>query len=249
MTWGSAVRKRDGGDRLEFGEGGDLDLGEMVLWNDEFLGDALLGQYDSAKGSDGSAAVAAINVQTGGVCRLASGAGAGGTIAANASSLGMELNWKANQGGLRLETRIKVDAITAVQIFIGFHDTKPSGTLEIPFSMASDVVTSNGTDSVGFLFDTGADVDHWHLLGVKANTDATPVTTALAPVAATFAVLRLDVSPAGKGDFWINDQHVGSVSNAVTITTALTPLLLVSALGAAQRNLDIDFLRVRGDRV
>lgn len=257
MSFSSKMRKRDGGDRLEFAAGADLDFDGMILLFDEFLGDAVDARFSSAKGSDGSAAVAAINAQVGGVARLASGAGAGGTVAVNGSSLTHELNWKASQGGpgtgntdaIRLEARLKVDAITNVQIFAGFTDTKADSTLEIPFSLSSDVLTSTATDAAGFLFDTGADIDHWHLCGVANDVDGTTVTTALAPVAATFVVLKIEISTAGLARFWINDQEVGQVASAVTTSVALTPILIVSALAAAQRNLDVDYLRVVGSRV
>lgn len=247
MSFGSAIRKRDGGNRLEFDAGAKLDFGGMVHLFDDFLGDALSAEWNGAAGTDPQAVAPAVNVQAGGVVRLTAG-DAGTGVAADGSVLNRELVFYPNKGGLTLEARVKLSAITDVILNVGFTDTK---ALELPFEIgASDALTSNATDAACFVFDTGADTDAWHCAGVANDVDAAdpPTAAGSAPVAGTWVVLRIEISKTGVADFYVNDQHVAQLAAAVTASVALTPVVAICSDTTTAVSVDVDYIWVRVDR-
>ncbi len=161
---------------------------------------------------------------------------------------GINLGWKANSGGLAIEARLKVDAITVVAIVVGFTDTI-STTVELPVYMNAAVSESDADNACAMIFDTDATSDFWTVSGVKATVDTTPVISALAPVAATYTVIRVEVSATGTVTGYVDGVSIGSVANAVTITTALTPFVAVSSRSAAQRILTLDYIKVEQNRI
>lgn len=172
-----------------------------------------------------------------------------GTHAQNGSMFtGINLGWKANQGGLAVEARLKVDAITAVAIFVGFTDTI-STTVELPIFLNAADLDSDATDACGIIFDTDGTTAQWCHGGVKAGTDTTPAYSGTAPAADTYVILRVEVSAAGAVQGFVNGTAIGAaVANAVTVTTALTPCITVSNRGAAQRVLTVDYIKVEQNR-
>jgi hypothetical protein len=172
-----------------------------------------------------------------------------GTNAQNSSTFtGINLAWKANQGGLAMEVRIKLDAITAVALFVGFTDTI-STTVELPIFLNAADIDSDATDACGIIFDTDGTTAQWAHGGVKNNTDTVPAYSGSAPVADTYVVLRVEVSSAGAVQGFVNGKAIGEpVAAAVTSTVALTPAVVVSNRGAAQRVATMDYIWVQQDR-
>jgi hypothetical protein len=123
-------------------------------------------------------------------------------------------------------------------------DTLATTTLEIPIKSAAsaNTLTSNSSNGFGFMFDTSMTDDTWWLTGVKADTDATHVNSTIAPVAATFQTLRIECDASGNATFFINRNRVGYVANAVTATTALTPVLSVMSRTTTSPTLDADYV-------
>lgn len=172
-----------------------------------------------------------------------------GTHAQNNSMFtGINLGWKANSGGLAVEARVKIDAITAVYLMVGFTDTI-STTVECPIFMNAADLDSDATDAFGVIFDTDATSDFFTLGGVANGTDVTPVVSALAPTAATYVVIRVEISAAGVAEGFINGVSIGTVAAAVTVTTALTPCIVIGNRGAAQRIATIDYIKVEQNRI
>jgi hypothetical protein len=136
------------------------------------------------------------------------------------------LNWKANQGDLVFEARVKISAITDIAVFVGLTDQV--GALEMPIQSAAsaNTITTNATDAVGFMFDTSMTADTWWLVGVANDVDATAQNTGTAPVADTYVTLRVELTSAGVATFYLNGTAVGSaMTGAVTATVALTPVI------------------------
>lgn len=218
---------------------------------DDFLGDVITDQYSAAKGSDPQAVIATVVVpgEVNGVCRLVAG-DAGSGDAADCSSLTYALNWSAAMGNLFAEAKVKVDNIANVCINFGLSDALATTTLESPFTIGgSNALTSNASDAACLVFDTGAADDFWWCCGVKADTDAAKVNTGIAPVAATYQTLRVEVDKAGTATYFINGRIVGSVANALTPATKLTPILTVVSRTTAVRTLDADYWECSGDRL
>jgi hypothetical protein len=216
---------------------------------DDFLGDVVADQWNYTEGSDTTTADGAIVEGVNGVFRLTAGDSAG-SVAADAAQLNSALGWKANQGGLQFAARVALGSIASVSCFVGFTDTK---SLEAPIESAAsaDTLTTTATDAVGFLFDASIATDNWWLTGVANNTDATAQNSGVAPVAATYEVLGIEVAANGSAQFFRNGRAIGSrMPGAVTPTVALTPVFIVWPRSAvAGKTLDIDWVNVSANRV
>ena len=233
----------------------DLDMSLKYVFTDDFIGTWAIGDAGPAdwwsttagSGANTQVATTVANSLNGEVTLKSSSAD--DTHAANNSALtGINLGWKANTGGLAIEARLKIDAITDVYLMVGFTDTI-STTVECPIFMTAADLDSDAADACGVIFDTDATVDMFTVGGVKANTDVTPVVSALAPVAATYITVRVEVSAAGAVTGYIDGVSIGSVANAITATTALTPTIVIGNRGAAQRIATIDYIKVEQNRL
>lgn len=223
---------------------------DTVEFFDDFVGDVIADQWNVVEGTDSATSDAAILAGgIGGVLRITTG-DAGTGLAADMIQLTQALQWQASNGGLRVEARFKLSAITTCYAFFGFTDLV---TLEAPVISASsaNTITTNASDAVGFMFDTNMTDDKWWLVGVAGNTDATAQNTTYAPVAGTYATFAIEVSSTGVATFFYNGSAVGSkMTGAVTAATDLTPTLAVGKLSAAaSMTLDLDYFTCSMDRV
>lgn len=222
---------------------------DTVGFFEDFVGistQALNPKLVYTEGTDTTTAGMVVVAGVDGFLRVTPGDSAG-SIAADGAMINSELNWKANQGGLYMQVRIAIAAITTVSLFVGFTDTL---ALEGPVSLSGTTFTTNASDAVGFLFDTAATADTIRLVGVAADTDATMQDTGLAFVAATYKTLRVELSTTGAATFFIDGVSVGTVmTGAVTATVALTPVLIIRPEGAvAGRTFDLDYIDVAANR-
>lgn len=222
----------------------------VVHLYDDFLGAEVDGyRWQSLIGTDSACRQGILaQDQLRGLVRLTTGADAGGTMALNGCQFQGNLNWAANQGGLVIEAKLLLSAITNVALFLGFTDQVSA--LEMPFTLgAGDALTSNATDAVGVLFDTAADTDNWWAVGVKADIDAAKQNLAVAPSAAVMETWRIEVTSAGVASFYRNSSLIGTaMSGAVTPSVQLTPVIAAFARGAASRTVDVDFIDVQAQR-
>lgn len=215
---------------------------------DDFFGDVLADEWSGASGTDTAGIAPAINAQVNGAVRLTSGDAGSGNDAADATVLTSSLIWKANQGGLVFEAGIILPSIAAVCVCAGFTDVLATTTVEVPFEIgASQAITSNATDSVCWVFDTGATADVFYGAGVKNNTDAALV-TGIAPVASTLTKLRIELDSSGNATFFQDGIKRGSAAAAVTATVALTPVVAVMTRTTAVKHCDVDYVFVQQDR-
>lgn len=218
---------------------------------DDFLGDVIADQWAVVEGADTTTSDAVVTNALGGTVRLTTGDSATVTYAGNGIQItqGAFYNFKAGNGGLRFETRIKLDDITLAAFFVGFTDV---GTFEAPIESAGsgNNITTNATDAVGFMFDTRMTDDNIWLVGVANNVDATAVDSGVAPVDATYIRLAFEVDASGTATFFINGSAVGKLTGAVTAATALTPTIAATSLeSGTSRILDVDYIEVEMDRV
>lgn len=232
--------------------GGKAVSGQMVLTSPTDFGffddfEKLdTGRWLATEGTDSATSNAAILAGgIGGVLRLTTG-DAGTGLAADTEQLTHNtLQFKAANGNLVFEIRVKLSAITTCWAFFGFTDTV-AAALEAPIMSAGsgNTLTSNATDAVGFMFDTRMTDDNWWLVGVKADVDATAQNSGYAPVANTYEVLRIEIDANGRALFFRNGLKIGTaMTGAVTPATALTPVLAVSKTSvAASMTVDIDYV-------
>ena len=174
------------------------------------------------------------------------------SMAVSGVQLDSGLHWKANQGNLVFEARVKLGIITNIAVFIGF--TNQVSALEMPIQSASsaDTITTNATDGVGFMFDTAMTTDDWWLVGVANDVDATKQDMLVAPVADTYAKFRIELSTAGVATFYYNGVQVGTaMTAAVTATVALTPVIAAfnrTTSNGATTIVTVDYIHVSADR-
>lgn len=218
---------------------------------DDFEGSTLSALWGHpTKGSDGATADFAILADVNGKIRGTTGAGAGGTMAVNGIMVYRTLNWKANQGGLAMEARVQISAITNISLYVGFTDQVTTLTAPITSAASANTITTNASNAVGFMFDTSMTNANFWLVGVAADVDATAQNSAIAPVAATYITLRVELTSAGVASFFINNVLIGTaMTGAVTATTALTPCVSAFTRTAASATVDIDYIIVQALRV
>lgn len=207
------------------------------------------GMWRGRKGSDGQGVDWTVSAGNGGVV-IGTIGDTTASMAVSGVQLDAGLNWKPNQGELMFEARVKMSQIATIAVFIGFTDQV--GALEMPIQSASsaNTLTSNATDAVGFMFDTEMTADTWWLVGVANGTPATHQNTALAPVADTYAVFRIELSTAGVASFYYNGSLVGTtMTGATTATVALTPVVAgFNRTTTGTPTLTVDYITVQALR-
>lgn len=173
------------------------------------------------------------------------------SMAVSGVQLDRGLDWKANQGGVVFEARVKLSQITTISAFIGFTDQVAALEMPIQSAASANTLTTNATDAVGFMFDTSMTDDKWWLVGVANNTDATHENTTYAPVADTYETFRIELSAAGVATFYRNGIQVGTVmTGAVTATVALTPVIAgFNRTTSATPTITADYVHIAGNRV
>jgi hypothetical protein len=148
------------------------------------------------------------------------------SMAVSGVQIDSSLDWKANQGELVFEAKVKISQITTITVFIGLTDQVAALEMPIHSAASADTLTTNATDGVGFMFDTSMATDTWWLVGVANNTDATHQNTGFAPVADTYETFRVELTTGGAANFYRNGIQVGTLmTGAVTATVALTPVI------------------------
>lgn len=221
-----------------------------VEFFDDFLGDALDARWNVVEGTDSATSDAAILAGgIGGLLRITTG-DAGSGLAADLIQVNLGLmQFQASNGGLAIEARFKMSAITTCYGFFGFTDV---ATLEAPIISAAsaDTITTTASDAVGIMFDTRMSTDTWWLTGVAADVDATHVSSGVAPVADTFEVWRIEVSTAGVARFFRNGSPIGTaMTGAVTPAADLVPTIGFSKTSVtASMTIDVDYIWVGMDR-
>lgn len=211
-----------------------------VAWLDDFLGDVLADQWTIAAGSD-SPAAGALTEAAQGVLALVTG-DSNVSLAADGIQATSFLNWKT-ANGLTFEARVKVSAITNLQLFVGMTDQRAS--LEMPATLATTTYTTVFTDGFGFLFDTAATTDTIRAVGVADDVDATHVDTGLAYVADTYKVLKIVIDRSQTARFYIDGTLVATVADACRGTIALAPVICARAVGdTVSKTVSVDYISV-----
>lgn len=227
-------------------------VGPALELNDDFLGDVIASHWNTRVGTDAQCQAATILAsQAGGWIRMITGNDVTADMVTDGTLLESDLNWQPDRGSLSMELRIKFNALD-IAIFFGFKGVVGSGALantDMPFTLAAgDVLTSNVADAFGVLYDQSADTDNWWGVGVANNVDATAQNFAVAPTANVWTTWRIEYRGTS-AYFYRNGALVGSaMSGPVTATIPLTPCVVAFPRAGSDRRIDIDYIRVRGNR-
>lgn len=198
-------------------------------------------------GSDDLAVDPAVVVAAGGTIFLDAGDG-DGSIAEDGSQIILAIPIQAGSGGLEFEARVQLEDITGCSVNIGLTDVT---TLEEPFSIATDTITSVATDAVAFVFDTAADEQEWYLCGVANDVDSTDnVNSGVAPEDDTWQTLRGVINASGNAEMFIDNVSVGTLAGAVTadVNLYLTVTICGDGANAVAVGLTIDYLKLKSNR-
>ena len=149
-----------------------------------------------------------------------------------------------------MEARIKVSAITAVGINVGWVDAVHNTNDQINFELTGvALVDARVTDGAAFVFDTDGTTDVWYCAACDSDTEGTPATftgsfygATTAPVANTYANMRVSLNSDGDATFFYNGEAVGFQAECISplSTDLLTPYVAVIAREGAAKVLTID---------
>lgn len=227
-----------------------------VVFHDDFLGDTLntFLWHNPTKGSDGGTVDFAISQDVNGKAKGSSGASATGTMAVNGILIDSGLTWKANQGRLDGQVRLKMSSLATIQLYAGFTDQV--STLEFPISLSGSTLTTNATDAAGFLYSTAATASTWKLVSVANDVDGavqeaiqSTSTATTTPVADTYTTLRISMDTAGNAFYFIDGKPVGvKQAVAVTPTVALTFCVAAFVTAAITTDVTLDYVHISGAR-
>lgn len=214
---------------------------DMVVWEDDFLGDALHSGYATNTSGTGAVAAAIASNALGGATQLVTGTDDNGY---STLYLGSE-NFTADQDAI-VVARVKMSAITTVKVEVGFID---DGTAAGAIN-ALDTPTATATDAVCAIFDTDATEDNWQFAGVRNGTAWSDATVDTAPVADTYqwigvVLKRINLATDNvMAELWIDGVKKATKSlDAVSNTVSMAPYIFAQARAAsASRTVTCDYL-------
>lgn len=223
----------------------------MVVWDDDFLGDTIRGDatspgiYEVVTGVDG-----AINIladQKNGIAEIRASDGNG----ADNEYAGISLPELAFCGDnyCGMAVRLTVDNIATVKMEVGFTDV----TTDAGMVNALATPTFTATNCCGWAFDTD-DNAYWQAVGAKDGSAATKIEPEIAPVATTFEWLIV-VIEGNNAKFYRLDENAnqtyesGWMTDAIEGGTQVSPWIFVQLrAGTIDRNIQLDRLIVWGNR-
>ena len=170
-----------------------------------------------------------------------------GVLADDGSQLVYSVPMFIENGGVDVECRLRIlDSITGVSVNFGVTD---SISLEEPFTIAGTTKTSNATDACCFVYDDGATTKEWFTCAVDSNTDDSENTAlGIAPVANTWQILRLNISPSGNYvRFYVNDILVrgsADASGGVSPDVPLYITIVANSTTTASKIVEVDYIKI-----
>lgn len=224
------------------------------LW-DDFVEDGILStvRWLAVEGTD-TATISATPLDggIGGVLRLTTG-DTGTGMAADALQIKQHAkSWSAEFGEVEIQFRVRISQLTDAYVFLGFTDNI-AAAIEAPIESAEsgDLVTSNATDAIGFMFDSRMDTQEWFCVGVANDVDATVQSSQMAPVEDEYMVFRIEVDSDGTSLFFINGRLIAeTVLEGITPDVPVSPIIMVSKTAvAASMTMDVDYIHVTMARI
>jgi hypothetical protein len=177
----------------------------------------------------------------GGICTIVSHSTDNDTAA-----LAGSLSWYGSQCAC-FEARVATHNASASSLWIGFTDTTGLAETTGPSALAVATWTTTAVDGAWMQYDADATNKFVHCMGVKNNTDATAVNTAILPVADTYNYYRVMLGDNGTSTtayFYIDGVLVATIADILTRTTALAPAVFVGARDGNAKTAYIDYMRV-----
>lgn len=205
------------------------------VWEDNFKGDAILGEYPSAKTNGTSAAVTFTEHNTYGYLELVTGTSDNGY-----AGQGVGLHWNGDRGILAEILFKTPSAITTLKFEMGLSDADDdAGAINLKATP-----TFTATDCAVVCFDTDDDTNFACISAKAGSATSTQDITAVVPAASTFYRVAIRV----EGDsvtYWINNSLVAGHENAIEGGNDLTLWAFAQArTGSASRTVQLHKWRV-----
>lgn len=143
-----------------------------------------------------------------------------------------DLSYRAQDGFMSWEVRLDLASIVDVAVNVGFNDDVNDASGTLPVELSGTTFTSNAGTYVGFVYDTDATNDNWHVFMVDDNNDTTvPIAclnTGIAPVANTPQTLKIVVDDNGacnqtRTAFYIDGLEVLTMVSSIDRDVLMTP--------------------------
>ena len=159
-------------------------------------------------------------------------------------------------GGIMMEARVRLAALTARNIFFGISDVRTVGLQVLEGEIISGgtvTLTLTASDLCGFYYCTDlTDTADWHGVYNGGSTAGETVSTSVDlnddAVAGEFQLLKLTISDTGTARWYIDGIEVQKVTNAVSTSVDMNAILMVEADSAAVATLDVDYLLLETNR-
>lgn len=218
---------------------------KMVLFDDFTSAD--LDGWSLQKGSDASAGLPAyIPASSLSAVRLETGNHSTGTMAVNGSQLNGRQLWRIDKGNLVFEAVAQVAGLAGNVCFFGLSSNGIN--FQMPAELdASDVLTPNAVNFVGFLFDS-IGTNNWFAVAAKGS-DVTnrKVNTGVAP--SGLMTLRCEVAANGDARFYINGALVASIADTASATVVMAVLAAAYCRTTTDdRFFDVDYIFIEQGR-
>jgi hypothetical protein len=216
-----------------------LNAFDITKWEDNFLGDALRGEYSAtATGVDGSHDKVAGSLN--GESTLDVGAGTAADDEYGGLPLGLE--WAGDNNAIFC-CRLKLSAITTVKVEVGFTDAlADAGAVA---TLATPSFTA--TDCAVWVFDRD-DTATWQGVGAKAGTAPTKIEDSdiAAPVAGTYQTMIVQLQGDAARFIQLNANHEliyesAWVANAIEGGTKVTPWVFIQNRASQARSVTMDY--------
>lgn len=162
--------------------------------------------------------------------------------------------FKPADGGVVMEARLKISALSDLRLFVGFTETLDATTPIVPAMMSTVTMTYNGSGGmVGLMCDYDQTTLAWTALagdGGAVSGDAAANGTATdAPVADEWDLIRVEIDVDGHGRVYHDGKLIKDVGIAVTpadLQFAVVVAEQVAASGTAVT--EVDYFMARGWR-
>jgi hypothetical protein len=174
----------------------------------------------------------------------------------HATCLGTYLNFDvAKMGPLILEARVQFNNLDTKTSFVGFADTVAADLSfeDDMISGSAGTMTLTASDLCGFYLSAEeTDTDDWHAVynggTTTGETTSANIDLDCDAVAGEWQILRLEIDPNGTARWYVDGVLKKTLAGAVSTTTDLGVVCGVEAKGAAQEEMDIDYLYVCANR-
>ena len=197
------------------------------------------------------------------------GTAARATTAATDANM-VELAWallpfRAQDGEMHMEARVKIDVITNVRLVVGFSDDSSEDTNNPPITISGTTPTTNASTAACWVFDTDQTTDNWHVFWVDDDTNSlqtigtsstgdSQANVGIAPVAATYETLGVHIYDAGSGnqtrmEFSRNGRVYKTIVSGIDRDALMTVGVWMQNASATVHIVDVDYIDVWGSRV